>query len=259
MYCYNPAWVKNGGLIPWTAAAICEMSKTSWKMGKHRPLKGPVIPSGSMVEYRPISAKDHSRLQFGKHLFPGMFFGCALYAGGIWNGDVLVADIGRAGKFGRVRNPRRLRRKLKKTPRVVTHLIFPIADGTVKLSGRDHGIRKSTFMRDHPVRGEEPVVIFGEVRTGLCQWTKWWMTEARNDFWSIEGRFQLSSSQRTSSSALRAEGRIIPSTIAIHWRGQDNTYHLGCVAGKPHRWLLEHWCESKFIGNMDQFSRSSEY
>ena len=26
--------MKNGGLILWNAVAICEMSKTSWQMGK---------------------------------------------------------------------------------------------------------------------------------------------------------------------------------------------------------------------------------
>ena len=27
--------MKNGGLILWNAVVICEMSKTSWQMGKH--------------------------------------------------------------------------------------------------------------------------------------------------------------------------------------------------------------------------------
>ena len=31
---YNQAWMKNGGLILWHDVAICEMSKTSWQMGK---------------------------------------------------------------------------------------------------------------------------------------------------------------------------------------------------------------------------------
>ena len=53
-----------------------------------------VIPFGSMVEYHPISAKDQSRLhQFGKKISPGIFLGYALYAEGIWKGDILVADI----------------------------------------------------------------------------------------------------------------------------------------------------------------------
>ena len=58
------------------------------------PFKGPVTPFGSLVEYHPSSAKDQSRIhQFGKKVLPGLFLGYALYAGGIWKGDVLVADL----------------------------------------------------------------------------------------------------------------------------------------------------------------------
>ena len=35
LYCYDQDWMENGGLIPWNAIAICEMSKTSWHKGKH--------------------------------------------------------------------------------------------------------------------------------------------------------------------------------------------------------------------------------
>ena len=46
------------------------------------------------VEYYPITAKDQSRIhQFGKKVLPGLFLGYALYAGGIWKGDMIVADI----------------------------------------------------------------------------------------------------------------------------------------------------------------------
>ena len=56
--------------------------------------KGPEIPFGAMVEYFPISAQDQSRLhQFGEKVLPGIFFGYALVAGGIWIADILVADI----------------------------------------------------------------------------------------------------------------------------------------------------------------------
>ena len=58
------------------------------------PFKGPTIPFGSLVEYHTITAKDQSRIhQFGKKVLPGLFLGYALYAGGIWKGDVLIADL----------------------------------------------------------------------------------------------------------------------------------------------------------------------
>ena len=47
-----------------------------------------------MVEYHLVSAEGLSRLhQFGKKASPGIFLGYVLHAGGIWKGDILVADI----------------------------------------------------------------------------------------------------------------------------------------------------------------------
>ena len=61
-------------------------------LGNH--LKDRLFHLCSLVEYHPITAKDQSRIhQFGKKVLPGLFLGYALYAGGIWKGDVLVADL----------------------------------------------------------------------------------------------------------------------------------------------------------------------
>ena len=69
--------------------------KTPYERRFGQPFKGPIIPFGSMVEYHPTTAEDQSRIhQFGKKVLPGWFLGYALYAGGIWKGDVLVADLG---------------------------------------------------------------------------------------------------------------------------------------------------------------------
>ena len=69
--------------------------KTPYERRFGQPFKGPIIPFGSLVEYHPITAKDQSRIhhQFGKKVLPGLFLGYALYAEGIWNGDVLIADL----------------------------------------------------------------------------------------------------------------------------------------------------------------------
>ena len=60
--------MENDVLILWNAIAIFEMSKNSWQMGKTpykrrfgEPFTGPVIPFGAMVEYHPISTRDHCR------------------------------------------------------------------------------------------------------------------------------------------------------------------------------------------------------
>ena len=67
--------------------------KTPYERRFEKPFGGPVIPFGSLVEYHPITAKDQSRIhQFGKKVLPGLFLGYALNAGGIWKGDVLIAD-----------------------------------------------------------------------------------------------------------------------------------------------------------------------
>ena len=68
--------------------------KTPYERRFGQPFKSPIIPFGSLVEYHPVTAKDQSRIhQFGKKVLPGLFLGYSLYAGGIWKGDVLIADI----------------------------------------------------------------------------------------------------------------------------------------------------------------------
>ena len=58
-----------------------------------KPFNRPIIAFGSSVEYYPVSAKDQSRIhQFGTKVLQGTFPGCVLYAGGIWKGDIMVAD-----------------------------------------------------------------------------------------------------------------------------------------------------------------------
>ena len=68
--------------------------KTPYERRFGEPFEGPIIPFGSLIEYYPISAKDQSRIhQLGKKVLPGLFLGYALYAGGIWKGDMMDADI----------------------------------------------------------------------------------------------------------------------------------------------------------------------
>ena len=68
--------------------------KTPYERLVGQPFEGPVIPFGSLVDHHHFTAKDQSGIhQFGKKVLPGLFIGYALYAGGIWKGDVLVADV----------------------------------------------------------------------------------------------------------------------------------------------------------------------
>ena len=77
-----------------TVTDLFSDGKTTHERRFGQPFKGPIIPFGSLVEYYPVTAKDQSRIhQFGKRVLPGLFVGYDLYAGRIWKGDILVADV----------------------------------------------------------------------------------------------------------------------------------------------------------------------
>ena len=148
LYCCNQVWMKNGGQIPWNITAICETLKISCLMGKiqyerrfGKPFKGQITPFGSLVECYPISAEDLSRIhQFGKKILPGLFLEYTLYAGGIWKGDIMFVDIEELEKMDASEiYSRRLCAKEVLTSMGGEKFIFPIADGTVKLSGGEQG------------------------------------------------------------------------------------------------------------------------
>ena len=147
-----------------------------------------------MVEYHPISAKDPSRLHhFGPTVLPGFFLGYALHAGGIWKGDILVADIQELEQMDASEiYANRLNAKELLTPMSGEKFIFPVADGKVKISGGDQDLRTSTLIRDSPDRGEEQDNPRGESDgsspTPLRD-SSLYDGEAGNDFWSMSGNF----------------------------------------------------------------------
>ena len=167
--------MKNGGQIPWNAVPMCDTFKISCLMGRlhmkdvfGKPFQGPIIPFGSLVEYYPISAKDQSRIhQFGKKILPGLFLECALYAGGIWKGDVLVADIEELETMDASEiYSKRLNAEAVILPKENGKFIFPVTDGRIKPFGGDQDLRTSTLIREHPIRGEVKE-IFLENQKGL--------------------------------------------------------------------------------------------
>ena len=94
---------ENGGLILWSAIAICEMSKTTWQMEKHL--------MNSDLEYH-LKARS---------------FRCWK----IWRRQRSTVE----GSM----------QKEMLTPKRETTFIFPIADGTARLFGRDYEVRESTL------------------------------------------------------------------------------------------------------------------
>ena len=121
--------------------------KTPYERRFGEPFKKPIISFGSLVEYYAVSVKDQSRIhQFGKKVLPGLFFGYALYAGGIWKGGMLVADVEELETMDASEiYSTRLNAKEVIFPKVNGKFIFPVADGGIKFSGGDQELRTSTF------------------------------------------------------------------------------------------------------------------
>ena len=140
--------MKVGGQILWNVTHylrnvtdLLSDGKTPYERRFGQPFKGPIIPFGSLIEYYPITAKDQSRIhQFGKKVLPGLFLGYALYAGGIWKGDVLIADLEELETMDASEiYSKRLNAKEVIFPKEKGEFIFPIEDGRIKTPWRRSG------------------------------------------------------------------------------------------------------------------------
>ena len=86
--------------------------------------------------------------------------------------------------------------------------MFPVADGTVKISGGDQDLRTATLIRDSPDRGEEQDNLRGESDGSSStprQDSSWYDGEAQNDFSVYLRRFCLPPSRGTPSQTVRAD------------------------------------------------------
>ena len=124
-----------------------------------QPFKGPIIPFGSLVEYHPIPAKDQSRIhQFGKKVLPGLFLGYALYAGGIWKGDVLIADLEELETMDASeiysKKTQCERGDISQTRRIY---FFQSKMDESKPLGGDQELRTSTLVRPRPIQGDSHI------------------------------------------------------------------------------------------------------
>ena len=164
--------------------------KTPYEKRFGQPKIGPTLPCGSLVEYHPKPAKDQSRIhQFGKKVLPGLFLGYALYAVGIWKGDVLVADLQELETM----DASEIYSKRPKAKEVIlpkeNGKYFPVADGRIKLPLGDQDLRTSTLIRQRPIRGEGHLDFLGESGGSLPPPHDSFPDagEAINDFWSMSG------------------------------------------------------------------------
>ena len=84
-------------------------------------------------------------IRLEQQVLPGMFFGSALNATGIWKGDIMVADIEELEETdASEHHARRLNAKDVVTPQRSGNFTFPVADGTVKIFGGGQHLRTST-------------------------------------------------------------------------------------------------------------------
>ena len=118
--------------------------------------KGHIIFFGAMVEYHPISPRDQARIhQIGKKVLPEIFLVYESVAVSIWKGDILKAELEDLDKFDASdNNLRRINAKEVLIRQEDDEFIFPFADGTAKLSGRDYEFRDTIPRREPTVRSE---------------------------------------------------------------------------------------------------------
>ena len=75
------------------------------------------------------------------------------------------------------------------TPKRGSKILFPIADGTTKLFGRDHGVRASTPRLEQLVRSEDLIEELQGNSHRSQPKKQGDDAEARHDFWPKEGDF----------------------------------------------------------------------
>ena len=192
--------MKIGRQIPWNVTPICETFKIYYLMDG-RPVKdvlGNHLKDRSfrLVHWLSITLllrrTSQESINLEKNVLPGLFFGYALYAGGIWKGDVLVADLEELETMDASEvYSKRLNAKKVIFPKEKGEFIFPIADGRINSLGGDQDLRTSTLIRQRPIRGESHIDFLGESEGSLPPPQDSFPDagEAINDFWSMSGNF----------------------------------------------------------------------
>ena len=128
--------------------------------------------------------------QLCKKVSPGIFLGYELVTGRLWKGDILKADLEDLEKLDASEcNPRRINAKEVLIRKKDDEFRFPVADGTAKMSKRDHEFREPHPKAGTDVRSED---LSGEIQgeSGESQPAEPKDdAEAHADLWSIQGDF----------------------------------------------------------------------
>ena len=165
--------MKVGGQILWNITPIFETSQVSYLVGR-RPtrdvlgnhLKDLLFHLVHWLITLLLRRISRESINLERKFLLGLFLGYALYAGGIWKGDVLIAGFEELETMDASEiNSKRLNAKEVIFPKQ-GEFNFPIADGRIKTPEGDQELRTSTPHDSLPVAGE-----------------------AMNDFWSMSGSF----------------------------------------------------------------------
>ena len=213
--------------------------KTPYERRFGQPFKGPIIPFGSLVECHPITAKDQSRIHhIGKNVFPGLFLGYALYAGGIWKGDVLFADLEELETMGASEiYSKRLNTKEVIFPKEKGEFIFSNRRWTDQNPWMRSGTENTHLGTASTNSRREFFDFLGESEGSLPPPHDSFpdVGEAINDFWSRSGNF-IYRHPRVQLYSPREESFAIP----LKYIDVSRTTHTN-VDVKPEKRIDEYW------------------
>ena len=216
-----------------------------------QPFEGPVVPFGSLVEYHPITAKDQSRIhQFGKKVLPGLFLGYALYAGWIWKGDVLIADLEELETMDASEiYSKRLNAK---------EVHFSNRRWTNQNPWKRSGTENNHFGTASTNSRRESHWFSWRVRRVSSTTSRLFSRRRWSDRWLLVHvrKLHIPPSRWTQSQTLLAERGIIPCSTEVHWRIQNYLYEFGCQTRETHRWLVECRWITRLVWSRDRFHTS---
>ena len=118
-----------------------------------QPFEGPTVPFGSLVEFHPLTAKDHQEsINLEKKFYLDCSSDTLCTRGGIWKGDVLVADLEELETMDASEiYSKRLNAKEVIFPQK-GEFTFPIADGRIETLGGEQELRTSTLVLHRPIQ-----------------------------------------------------------------------------------------------------------
>ena len=238
--------MKVGGQILWNVTPICETSQIYHLIGS-RPMKyvlGKHLKDRlfHLVHWLSITQKlrriSQQTINLERKVLPGLCLGYAFYAGGIWKGDVLIADLEELETMDASEiYSKRLNAKEVIFPKEKGEFIFPIADGRIKTPGGDQELRTSTLVRHRPIQGESNIDFLGESEGSLPQPQDSLPDagEAINDLWSMSGNFiyRHHVEPRVKLYSPREESFPIPLKYIDVSRSTHTNF--GCQARETHR------------------------